>query len=103
MARNFKELRDKMSPERRARNDARVKAYLAVLRLAELREHVGVTQEEMAGRLSVAQSSISRMERRDDMLVSTLRDAIAALGGELRLTAEFPEGMVELDPSGRQG
>jgi hypothetical protein len=49
-----------------------------------------------ADRLSIAQSNVSRLERRDDMLISTLRQVVQALGGELKVTAVFPEGSVEI-------
>lgn len=96
MTRSFEELRSKMSPERRARSEALATKHLAAIRLAELRETLGVTQNDLAERLSVAQSSVSRLESRNDMLVSTLRDAVAALGGELRVLADFPEGSIEI-------
>ncbi len=64
--------------------------------LVELRGSLELTQEELAARLSISQSNVSRLERRRDMLVSTLRDVIAALGGELRLWAVFPDETVEL-------
>lgn len=91
MARKFSELRERMSPERRARNEARALALLAAMDLSELRNACRVTQEELAARLEVAQSNVSRLERRRDMLVSTLREVIEALGGELHLVAFFPE------------
>ena len=64
--------------------------------LAELRGSLELTQEELAARLSISQSNVSRLERRRDMLVSTLRDVIAAFGGELRLSAVFSDETVEL-------
>ena len=51
---------------------------------------------ELAHRLSIAQSNVSRLERRDDMLVSTLRQVVQALGGELKVKAVFPKGSVEI-------
>jgi hypothetical protein len=51
---------------------------------------------ELAHRLSIAQSNVSRLERRDDMLLSTLRQVVRALGGEFKVTAVFPEGSVEI-------
>ena len=56
-----------------------------------------MTQEELANRLSVAQSNISRLEHRRDMLISTLQEVVRALGGELRLSAVFPDGVVEIN------
>ena len=97
MARKFRDLRKKMSPERRARNEAKALALLAAMDLSELRNACRVTQEELAARLEVAQSNVSRLERRHDMLVSTLRDVVEALGGELHLLALFPgDGAVRI-------
>ncbi len=97
MVRKFKELRDRMSPERRARNEAKALALLAAMDLSELRNACQITQEELAARLEVAQSNVSRLERRRDMLVSTLREVIEALGGELHLVAAFPgDGAVRI-------
>lgn len=91
MARKFQELRDRMSAERHARNEANALALLAAMDLSELRNARRFTQEELAERLQVAQPNVSRLERRRDVLVSTLREVVAALGGELHLVAVFPE------------
>lgn len=103
MAHKFSELRERMSPDRRSRNEAKALALLAAMDLSELRNARRVTQEELAARLEVAQSNVSRLERRCDMLVSTLREVVEALGGELHLVAFFPEdGAVrirQLEPS----
>ena len=63
----------------------------------ELRPASPLTQEEVADRLSIAQSNVSRLERRRDMLISTLREVVRAFGGELRLSAVFPDGVVEIN------
>lgn len=97
MARKFKELRERMSPERQQRSRQRTAAMLFAMDLGELRGKLGVTQEELASRLEISQSNVSRMERRRDMLVSTLRDVVEAYGGRLRLVADFPEGSVEIE------
>jgi transcriptional regulator with XRE-family HTH domain len=97
MARKFEQLRGAMSTERRARNEAKALALLAAMDLSELRNARQVTQEELAERLEVAQSNVSRLERRRDVLVSTLREVVEALGGELHLVAVFPdEGAVRI-------
>lgn len=96
MARKFKELRERMSPERRQRNQERAAAILLAMDLVELRGKVELTQEELASRLDITQSNVSRLERRRDMLISTLRDVVEAMGGELHLVAEFPDGPVEI-------
>lgn len=58
-------------------------------RLSELRRALGVTQVELAGRLQITQSDLSKLERRHDWRLSTVRRYIAALGGDLRLRATF--------------
>jgi transcriptional regulator with XRE-family HTH domain len=57
--------------------------------LAELRERRGVTQVELARRLGTAQSGVSRIEHRDDVYLSTLREYVEALGGRLEVSAVF--------------
>jgi transcriptional regulator with XRE-family HTH domain len=67
--------------------------------LSELRDRFSVTQSELAGRLGTNQPGISRLERREDLYLSTLREYVAALGGELDLVARFPDGSeVKLEP-----
>jgi transcriptional regulator with XRE-family HTH domain len=58
--------------------------------LNELRAARKMTQEKLAENLHVKQSVVSELERRADMYVSTLREFIAAMGGELEITARFP-------------
>ena len=58
--------------------------------LRDLRLALSLTQERMAETLGVGQESISRLEKRSDLLISTLGSYIKAMGGELRLVAEFP-------------
>lgn len=68
--------------------------------LEQLRIALGVSQEELAHLLDVQQPAISKLERRDDMRVSTLREVVEALGGELKLSAKFPGRTVELTIAG---
>jgi DNA-binding XRE family transcriptional regulator len=60
------------------------------LTLRDLRQAHELTQERMASLLGVKQESISRIERRTDLLLSTLASYIEAMGGHLKLVAEFP-------------
>jgi len=92
MARNFKELQAKMDPASRADNKRRVREELRRMALEELRGAKQLTQADMAEMLDVPQSSISRIEQRADMYLSTLRNYIHAVGGELRIQAVFPDG-----------
>jgi len=85
-----------MSAERQERVAKQTTALLAAMDLAEVRSTLGVTQEELANRLSISQSNVSRTERRHDMRVSTLHDVVDALGGKLHISVEFPGGTVEL-------
>jgi DNA-binding XRE family transcriptional regulator len=92
MARSYKELQAKMDPANRADNKRRVRAELQRMALEELRGAKQLTQADMAEMLDVPQSSISRIEQRADMYLSTLRNYIHAVGGELRIQAVFPDG-----------
>jgi DNA-binding XRE family transcriptional regulator len=96
MARNFKELRSKMSPERRARVEERVRKALQEMALDELRSARRLTQTELAEVLRVDQGSISKLERRTDMYISTLRRYVEAMGGSLQIRAVFPDGEVQI-------
>lgn len=96
MARKFSELRKRMDPERQARNAERAAALVVAVDLAKLRGARNLTQEELAERLEISQSNVSRLENRDDILVSTLRQVVEAMGGELKVEAVFPDGGVRL-------
>jgi transcriptional regulator with XRE-family HTH domain len=62
--------------------------------LAELRQARRHSQEELARALKVNQPAVAKLEKRTDMYVSNLRRYVEALGGQLKITAEFPEGEV---------
>lgn len=96
-------LQDKLaelSPERRASVMARADELIAEeLTLRQLREALNLTQSVIAERLEIGQHSVSRMENRGDIKLSTLRTYIEALGGQLNISATFPEqGEVKLHP-----
>ncbi len=59
--------------------------------LKQLRKRAGQTQEELAAALGVGQDTISRLEQRNDMLLSTLRHYVESIGGQLALVALFPD------------
>lgn len=96
MARKFSELRARMSPEARARADARAREMLAEMPLNELRQARGLSQKMLAELLHVRQPAIAKMEKRTDMYISTLRSHIEAMGGELDVVARFPDGTVKI-------
>jgi transcriptional regulator with XRE-family HTH domain len=92
MARNYKELQAKMDPAILADNRQLVREELQRMALEELRSARQLTQTDLAEMLDVPQSSISRIERRADMYLSTLRNYIHAMGGVLQIQALFPDG-----------
>ena len=96
MAKNFNELRKRMSPEALARSETRVKKLLAEMPLDELREARKLTQEQLAEQMGIKQAAVSRLERRADMYVSTLGRMIEAMGGRLEIRAVFPDGPVAI-------
>jgi len=97
MAKSFKILERKMSPEARARSEEKAKQLIAEMPLQELRAARKLTQEELAKTLNVNHAAVSKLERRADMYVSTLREFVRAMGGELEITARFPEGAVRIN------
>jgi hypothetical protein len=92
----FNELRAKMSTERRAKVEKRVQRTLAEMRLQELRDSLDISQGAVGDALGIKQAAVSRLERRKDMHISTLRDYVTALGGELEIVVHFPEGDVRI-------
>lgn len=92
MARKFRELRDKMPPDARARVEARVKQELDAMTLEQVRRARERTQVTLAAAMETTQGEISKIERRADCYVSTLRSYIEALDGELEIVARFPDG-----------
>jgi DNA-binding Xre family transcriptional regulator len=94
--RKFSELRDRMTPEHRAEMDARTRAMLTELPLQELRLARQLSQETLAESLGIDQSGVSKLERRADLYVSTLRRYVEAMGGSLEIVARFPDGEVRI-------
>jgi hypothetical protein len=96
VAHNFKDLQRKISPERRARVEERVRHAIQEMALDELRSAREFTQAELSQVLKVDQGSISKLERRTDMYIGTLRRYIEAMGGSLQIRAVFPDGEVQI-------
>jgi hypothetical protein len=83
------------TPELRAEIALRGKEAIKAERLRQLRELAGKTQDEIVG---LRQEGVSRLERRNDMLLSSLNAYVRGLGGRLKLVAELPDiGSVELE------
>src|SRR5437868_726642 len=92
MAKKWRDLKGRMSASAQARVDSRVNQIMATLPLAEIRKAIGMTQTDLASRLEQGQGSVSKIENAADMYLTTLRKYVEALGGELHLTAVFPDG-----------
>lgn len=78
-------------PAIRAEIEAEKQAVLSAMRLAELRESRGLTQQQLAERLGVTQVNVSRIERAEDTQLSTINRYVEALGGHLELLAVFED------------
>lgn len=88
---NIDRIRKELGPVRRKKIAARAAALVAEERsLRELRQAHKLTQKRMAKVLGIGQDSVSRLEQRTDLLLSTLRAYVEAMGGRLSLIAEFP-------------
>lgn len=87
MPRKLEQVLAKLPPKRRDKVERRA-AELATLK--DLRKAVKRTQEDLASSLGVGQDTISRLEQRSDMLISTLKRYVEAMGGRLDLVARFP-------------
>jgi transcriptional regulator with XRE-family HTH domain len=77
---------------RRKKIDSRAAVLIAEeMTLQELRRARKITQVRVAKALGIRQEGVSRLEKRSDLLLSTLRKAVKAMGGDLRLVAAFPD------------
>lgn len=95
--RKFSDLTKKMSVADREEIKVRSEKLLAELPLERLRSARSLTQTNMAQALGVNQSAVSKIEKRTDMYLSTLRSYVEAMGGSLEIQAVFPEGAVRID------
>ena len=90
--RNIDKIRKELSPARRKKVDARAAKLISEeMTLQELRRARKLTQVCMAKELGISQDGVSRLEKRSDLLLSTLRKTVEAMGGRLSLVAEFPD------------
>jgi len=97
----WQELREKkLTPAQRERIDREVEQELLAMDLRAIRELVGKTQADVAAVTQMDQSEVSRLERRQDVRLSTLRRFVEALGGELEIFAAFGDKRVRLRATG---
>jgi hypothetical protein len=107
MSRNVNDIIRKLAPAQRKRVEARAAQLIAEeMTLRQLRQACRLTQQKVARSLRIGQEGVSKIERRSDLLISTLRDYVQAMGGQLSLVVEFPDrepvilsGITELQDS----
>lgn len=97
MTKPFSTLRKKMSLPAQKEAAAKKKEMLKEMPLQELRQAHQMSQERLAELLLTKQANVSRIERRTDMYISTLRSYIEAMGGKLDIIAKFPDGEVYIN------
>lgn len=96
----WKEIKTKkFTPEQLQQIDDAVAQELLEMDLRSLREAAGLTQEELAQRVAITQSQLSKLERREDYRLSTLRRYVAALGGQLEIVAVVDGKRIRLSQS----
>jgi DNA-binding XRE family transcriptional regulator len=88
---SLEEILAEMSPERRAKILKRAEAMEAEINLRELRRLRKLTQAKLSRKLKIGQEGISRIEKRTDLYLSTLRSYVEGVGGRLSLVVEFPD------------
>ncbi len=89
---NVNEKIKKLSATQRKKIEARAAALIAEeMTLRDLRKARELTQARVAEQLGITQDGVSRLEKRSDLLLSTLRKSVEAMGGRLSLVAEFPD------------
>lgn len=96
----WSELKARMNPEAQRKAKSLTAEMLAKMPLEHLRAARQMTQVNLAQVLGVNQSAVSKLEKRTDMYLSTLRSYIEAMGGELEIQAVFPEGSVRIEMLG---
>src|ERR1039457_5727012 len=89
---NLERIRKELSPARRKKVAARAAQLIAEeMTLQELRRARKLTQVRMANKLGIGQDCVSKLQKRADLMISTLRKTVEAMGGSLSLVAEFPD------------
>jgi DNA-binding transcriptional regulator YiaG len=97
MAKKFSELQARMTPQAPADAEQILQQHLKEMPLHELRKAQQMSQDTLAKALNINQAAVSKMERRTDMYISTLRNYIRAMGGELEIVATFPDCQVKIE------
>jgi len=107
VARNVNDIIKGLSAAQRRKVEARAAQLIAEeMTLREIRKACKLTQQRIAKSLRIGQEGVSKIEKRSDLLISTLRSYVQAMGGRLSLVAEFPDrepvilsGLAEVAPA----
>ena len=92
MSVNIRDKIGKLNAVQRKKVEDRAAELIAEeMSLRDLRKARKLTQARVAKVLGVTQDSVSRLEKRSDLLLSTLRKTVKAMGGDVRIIAEFPD------------
>lgn len=92
MATTLRNMMEGLPAERRARIEAEAdRLHEEYKTLQELRKARELTQVEIANSLNIRQATVAQMEKRSDLMISTLRGYIEGMGGKLKLVVEFPD------------
>lgn len=92
MSRNVNDIISNLSATQRKKVETRAAHLIAEeMTLQQLRQACKLTQQKVARSLRIGQEGVSKIEKRSDLLISTLRDYVEAMGGQLSLIVEFPD------------
>ena len=92
MPRNVNEIIKQLRPNQRRKVETRAAQLIAEeMTLRELRRARKLSQQRVAKELGIGQEGVSKIEKRADLMISTLRKTVEALGGSLSLVAQFPD------------
>ena len=97
MSRNLNDFRTPLLSDQNGHEGQPLERSLASMPLDALRDARQLNQVQMAQLLKISQGAVSKVERRTDMFVSTLRNYVRAIGGDLQIRAVFPDGDVLID------
>ncbi len=100
MSRDLDDFGTPLQSDSHSQDEQPVEGALTSMPLDALRDARQLTQVQMAQLLKISQGAVSKVERRSDMFVSTLRNYVRATGGDLQIRAVFPEGHVLIDQLG---
>ena len=92
MSRNINDIIKRLSPAQRKKVETRAAQLIAEeMTLRQLRQACKLTQQKVAKSLRIGQEGVSKLDRRSDLLISTVREYVRAMGGQLSLVVQFPD------------